>query len=112
MQNQVDYIDNAELLLNEFLEGDLLAGHGRAYGLELYVKKNKGKLTGWISYTLGRSERQVEGINLGDWFPSRFDKTHNLSVVATYPINDKWTASANFTFSTGTPANFQPLECW
>jgi hypothetical protein len=106
MQNQVDYIDNAELLLNEFLEGDLLAGHGRAYGLELYVKKNKGKLTGWISYTLGRSERQVEGINLGDWFPSRFDKTHNLSVVATYPINDKWTASANFTFSTGTPATF------
>ncbi|MFY0674139.1 MAG: TonB-dependent receptor [Bacteroidia bacterium] len=106
MQNQVDYIDNAELLLNEFLEGDLLSGDGRAYGLELYIKKNKGKLTGWISYTLGRSERQVEGINLGDWFPSRFDKTHNVSVVAMYPINEKWTASANFTFSTGTPATF------
>jgi len=106
MQNQVDYIDNATLLLNEFLEADLLSGHGRAYGLELYVKKRTGKLTGWVSYTLGRSERQVEGINLGDWFPSRFDKTHNVSLVLMYPINDRWSASANFTYSTGTPATF------
>lgn len=106
MQNQVDYIDNATLLLNEFLEGDLLSGHGRAYGLELYVKKRTGKLTGWLSYTLGRSERQVEGINLGDWFPSRFDKTHNVSLVAMYPLNDRWSFSANFTYSTGTPATF------
>lgn len=106
MQNQLDYIDNANLLLNELLEADLLSGHGRAYGLELYIKKKQGALTGWISYTLGRTERQVEGINLGDWFPSRFDKTHNLSVVGTYELTDKWTASANFTYSTGTPATF------
>lgn len=106
MQNQVDYIDNATLLLNEFLEGDLLSGHGRAYGLELYVKKAKGDLTGWVSYTLGRTERQVEGINLSEWFPSRFDKTHNLSVVAMYPLGKKWSVSGNFTFSTGTPATF------
>lgn len=106
MQNQVDYIDNATLLLNEFLEGDLLSGHGRAYGLELYVKKKQGKLTGWLSYTLGRSERQVEGINLGDWFPSRFDKTHNLSLVAMYPLSERWSISANFTYGTGTPATF------
>ncbi|MBI1184743.1 TonB-dependent receptor plug domain-containing protein [bacterium] len=106
MQNQVDYINNANLLLNEYLEADLLTGHGRAYGLELYIKKRTGKITGWISYTLGKTERQVLGINRDNWFPSRFDKRHNLSVVVMYPINDRWTFSANFTFSTGTPATF------
>ena len=106
MQNQVDYIDNATLLLNPFLDADLLSGHGRAYGLEFYLKKRTGKLTGWVSYTLGRSERQVEGINNDNWFPSRFDKTHNVSLVMMYPLSERWSASANFTYSTGTPATF------
>ncbi len=106
MQNQVDYIDGAQLLLNNFLEGELLSGIGRAYGLELYVKKNSGKLTGWISYTLSKSERKVNGINDGNWYANRFDRLHNLYIVAQYKFNEKWDFAANFVFSTGTPTTF------
>lgn len=105
-QNQIDYIDNADLFFNEELEGDLLSGDGRAYGLELYIKKNKGKLNGWISYTLAKTERKVNGLNRGKWYPTRFDRTHNLSVVSSYDYNEKWSFSANFVFSSGTPATF------
>lgn len=106
LQNQVDYIDGANLLLNEFLEADLLSGIGRAYGMEMYVRKNNGNLTGWVSYTLSRSERQVIGVNDGIWYPNRFDRLHNLYVVAQYKFSEKWEAAANFVFSTGTPATF------
>ena len=106
MQNQVDYIDGANLLLNTLLEGDLLSGRGRAYGLELFVKKAKGKLNGWISYTLARSERKVDGINNNEWFANRFDKLHTLNVIANYELNQKLSFSANFVFATGTPATF------
>ncbi|MEL6864936.1 MAG: TonB-dependent receptor [Bacteroidota bacterium] len=106
MQNQVDYIDGADLLLNEFLEGDILAGDGRAYGVELLIKKVKGKLNGWISYTLSRTERQIEGINNDEWFPARFDQTHNLSIIGFYDLNKRWTFSANFSLISGTPATF------
>lgn len=106
MQNQIDYINGAELLLNRNLEGQLLSGKGRAYGLELYVKKNTGKLTGWISYTLSRTERQVNGINNNEWYVSKFDRPHNLVVVGMYELNDKWSLSATFTYATGTPVTF------
>lgn len=105
-QNQIDYIDNADIFFNEQLEGELLSGDGRAFGLEVYVKKNTGKLTGWISYTISRSERQVNGISNGEWYPTRFDRMHNLSVVNSYELNKKWSFSANFVYSTGTPATF------
>lgn len=105
-KNQIDYIDNADLFFNEYLEGDLLSGKGRAYGLELYVKKSQGKYTGWLSYTLSRSERKIEGINRNDWFPNRYDRLHNLSIVNAYELNDKWSFAANFIFSSGTPATF------
>ncbi len=106
LQNQIDYIDGADLFLNENIEADLLNGKGRAFGAEFYVRKNKGKLTGWVSYTLSRTERQVIGINRGDWFPSRFDKPHNLSVVAIYELKKNLSLSANFVLSSGTPATF------
>ena len=106
LQNQVDYIDGASLLLNELLEADLLTGIGRAYGIEAYVKKSSGNLTGWVSYTLSRSERQVVGINDGNWYANRFDRLHNLYVVSQYKLNNKWEFAANFVFSTGTPATF------
>ncbi|MDB4061496.1 TonB-dependent receptor [Vicingaceae bacterium] len=105
-QNQIDYIDNADIFFNTQLEGDLLTGDGRAYGLELYVKKNQGKLTGWISYTISKTERQVNGINRDEWYPTRFDRAHNLSVVSSYELTDKWNFSANFVYSSGTPATF------
>jgi len=105
-RNQLDYIDGADLLLNSLFEGDVLSGKGRAYGMELMVKKNGGKINGWASYTLGRTELQVDGINGGEWYPTRFDQTHNLKVVGFYELNERMSFSANFTFTTGTPSTF------
>jgi hypothetical protein len=112
LQNQIDYIDGADLILNPLLEGDLLTGKGRAYGAEFYLKKNTGVLNGWISYTLARTERQVDGINNNSWYPSRFDKLHNLNAVVLYdPVRadgtpKRWSFSATVAFATGTPATF------
>jgi hypothetical protein len=105
-QNQIDYIDGAELFINEFLEGDLLSGKGRAYGLEFYLQKKTGKFNGWIAYTLGRTELQVNGINKNDWYAARYDQRHNIKLTGFYDINKRWSASANFTVVSGTPATF------
>ncbi len=105
MQNQIDYIDGANLLLNDRLEADLLNGKGRAYGLELYFKKNVGKLTGWISYTLSKSDRQVNGINNNEWYANRFDRRHNANATVSYSLNKKWDLSASFVVGSGTPTN-------
>ncbi|MDF9797925.1 hypothetical protein OKW21_003188 [Catalinimonas alkaloidigena] len=113
-KNQLDYIDGAELFINEFIASQLLSGEGRAYGLELYVKKNTGRLTGWLSYTLGKSELKVDGINFGsnrlhregNWYPTRFDQRHNLKIAAFYELNERVSLSANFSFLSGTPTTF------
>ena len=105
-QNQIDYIDGADLLINRFLEGDLLAGRGRAYGTEFYLQKKTGKVNGWVSYTLGRTELKVDGINRNEWYATRFDQLHNLKVAAFYDINERWSVSGNFTFTSGTPTTF------
>ena len=121
-QNQIDYIDGADLLLNKYLEGDLLSGIGRAYGVELYAQKKTGRLTGWVSYTLGHTELKVNGINRGNWYSTRYDQRHNLKVAAFYDITKRWSASANFIFVSGTPTTFptsryvvqgipHPLQC-
>lgn len=106
MSNQIDYVNNADLILNQQVEGEILSGKGRAYGAEFYVKRNKGKLNGWISYTLAKTERQVDGINNDRWYPSRFDRRHNLVVVAIYDLNKRLSLSSTFTLATGTPATF------
>lgn len=112
LQNQLDYIDGADLLLNKYLEGDLLSGKGRAYGAEFYIKKNTGVVNGWVSYTLGKTERQVAGINQGQWFPSRFDRRHTLNTVLLIDprradgTNKRWNFSTTFVISSGTPATF------
>jgi len=106
LYNQIDYVPGSELLLNQFVAGDLLIGKGRAYGAEFYLKKNKGRLTGWVSYTLSRTERLVETVNNSDWFPARFDKPHNFTSVAIYDLTKRLTLSANFTIASGTPATF------
>lgn len=104
--NLLDYRDNAQLLLNEALETDLLQGIGRAYGLELQVQKVKGRLTGRFSYTLARSELQVEEINRGEWYPSNWDKLHDLSATANYRLDEKWSFGAIFAYMTGRPVTF------
>ncbi len=111
-RNVVDYKDNADLIFTEYIETELLAGIGRAYGLELMIEKKLGALTGWVSYTISRSERQVNGtnrfntINGGDWYSSNYDKLHDLTVVANYSINKKWDVGMTFAFQTGRPITY------
>ncbi len=105
-QNQIDYIDGADLLINEFLEGDLLTGQGRAYGMEFYLQKKVGRFTGWAAYTLARTELKVDGINRNEWYAARFDQTHNIKLSGFYDLTKRWSASANFTFVSGTPSTF------
>jgi hypothetical protein len=106
LQNQIDYRDGAELIANGDVESELLYGKGRAYGLELYGKKTKGKLTGWISYTLSKTERQFAGINNGNYFDAKQDRTHDISLVGMYNLNRRWTFSANYIYSTGNAVTY------
>ncbi|MEO6303301.1 MAG: TonB-dependent receptor [Bacteroidia bacterium] len=106
LQNQLDYVDNADLFINEQVEGQLVQGLGRAYGAEFYIKKNKGKIKGWLSYTLSKTERLVNGISNDKWFFSRYDRTHCLNTCVNYDISKRWNISTNFVFLSGTPASF------
>jgi hypothetical protein len=113
MDNVIDYKDGADLFLNDHIESEMLTGRGRSYGLELYLrKKSGGRLTGWISYTLSRSERQIQGaydiqtINGGDWYRANFDRTHNLSNVLIYKLPKSWEFSSTITFKTGQPVTY------
>lgn len=101
MQNQIDYRDGANTLANDLLEGELLFGKGRAYGIETYFKKTSGKFTGWVSYTLSRAEKQINGINNSEWYAAKQDRTHDLSLVGIYDLNKKITISATFVYYTG-----------
>jgi hypothetical protein len=106
MYNQIDYVDGAEIFLNEDLEGELLYGDGRSYGLEFYLKKKTGRLNGWISYTLSKTERKVNMINNNEYYPAKYDKTHNLNVVGIYEITPRWILSGTFSYSTGIATTF------
>jgi hypothetical protein len=113
VQNRIDYIDGADLIANNALEQVILNGQMRSYGLELMLKKNEGRLNGWISYTLSRSEQQTpgrtsseSGINNGQWYKSAYDKLHNLAVTSSYLLNEKWSFGANFTLQSGQPVTY------
>lgn len=114
LSNVIDYKDLPQLSQNPYIEGEVLPGKGRAYGLELYLKKTRGKFTGWLSYTLSRSELKIEGfgdegergINFGDWYAAAHDKTHDLSITGVYSLSKRLTVSANFVISSGIPVNY------
>lgn len=113
IQNRIDYIDGAELIANEAIEQVVLPAEGRAYGIELYFRKNKGRLTGWLSYTLARAEQRVAprnkietGINKGKWYRTNYDKTHDLTFTGLYRLNKKWNFSASFTLQSGMPTTY------
>ncbi|MFT3752210.1 MAG: TonB-dependent receptor [Paludibacter sp.] len=106
MQNQVDLKNGADIRANEHIEGELLFGVGRAYGLELMLKKKYGKLTGWTGYTLSRTERKIDGINNGNWYAARQDITHDFSIVGIYDLNKKWSFSASWVYNTGNAVTF------
>jgi len=113
IQNRIDYIDGADLIANDAIEQVILNGRMRSYGLELMLRKNEGKCTGWISYTLSKSEQQTPGrntseigINNGNWYSSAYDKLHNLAVTSSYNLNKKWTFGANFILQSGQPVTY------
>ncbi len=113
IKNRMDYIDGANLIANDAIEQVILNGEMRSYGLELMLRKNTGKLSGWISYTLSRSEQRTPGrtanetgINNGNWYKSAYDKTHNVAVTSSYKLNKKWNFGANFVLQTGQPVTY------
>lgn len=110
MDDVLDYIDNANLELNQLVEGDLLTGKGRAMGLELEVKKETGKWQGWVNYTLSKSERKTPGISKNEWYLSRYDRTHVVNAMVSYSHNKKWDFSATFNLGSGTPATFPDVR--
>lgn len=106
LQNQIDYKNGAVLRANETVESELLFGKGRTYGMEFFFKKRTGKFTGWVSYTLSRSERKFPTVNNESWYPSRYDRTHDLSIVLMYDVTPKINLSATWVYYTGIAATF------
>jgi outer membrane cobalamin receptor len=106
MINSSDYEDGADIIFNEHVESQILIGKGRSYGLELYIKKKYGSFTGWISYTLSRTENKIEGINNFSWYPMKYDKTNELSVITIYKLGQRLTISGVWTYATGNAVTF------
>ncbi len=107
MDNLIGYREGTNLFLNTRFESALIQGNGRAYGAEVLIKKESGKLTGWISYSLSWSERQFNEINDGQWFYARYDRRHNAAVVANYQFAKRWSFSAVWEFISG--SRFTPV---
>lgn len=113
IENRVDYIDGAELIAQNTIEQEILQGEARSYGLEVLLRKNKGRLTGWLAYTLSHSEQRTPGgeaggagINNGEWYNTPYNRTHDVSVTAGYKLSEKWRLGANFAFQTGRPVTY------
>ena len=113
IQNRIDYIDGANLIANNAIERVVLNGEARAYGLELLLRKNEGRFTGWLAYTLSRSEQRTPGrnsqeigINNGNWYKTNFDKPHDVTITGSYDLNENWDLNANFIYQTGLATTF------
>jgi len=113
IENRIDYIDGSDLIGNNTIETEILSGESKAYGLEFLLRKNKGSFTGWLAYTLAKSEQRTPGgnaggpgINDGDWYYTPYDRTHDFSFTGTYRLNDKWRFSANVIYQTGRPVTY------
>lgn len=109
MRNVLDYKNNADIIFAENIETEIVAGKGRSFGLELFLKKKKGRFTGWISYTLSRSQRKTESefvnetINNNEWYSANYDKPHDVSVVLVYELSKRVTVASTFQYATGKP---------
>lgn len=106
MDNQIDFKDHADLMLNPELEGEFRIGDAWSYGMELLIRKQEGRFTGWISYTLSKAERKFPDINKGKVYVSVYDKPHNISVVGMYELSPRWNVSATWVYATGAPVTF------
>jgi hypothetical protein len=106
LQNQIEYKNGADLIANPLIESQLVFGEGRSYGIELYAKKRSGKLKGWISYSLSKTERSFDNIDNGKWFPARHDRTHDFSITGIYAIKPELSISASWIYYTGDAVTF------
>ena len=106
MRNLIEYKNGADIFLNEFIESQLVFGKGSSYGLEFFLEKKIGRFTGWLSYTLSKTERVFDEINNGIKFPARHDRTHDIALVGIYNLNKKITLSFNWIYYTGLAATF------
>ncbi|MDB5274287.1 MAG: TonB-dependent receptor, partial [Chitinophagaceae bacterium] len=101
MKNVIDFKDGAQLFVNDSLQNEFVFGKGRSYGGEFYLEKKQGKTTGWIGYTLSWTYRQFSEINHGSWFPARYDRRHDISVVVVHKLNSRFSFSGTFVYGTG-----------
>ena len=106
LNNLTDFVDGADLLFNENIEAQVAKGRGRAYGAELQISKNSGRLTGWLSYTLARSEANITGINNSQWYAMNSDQRHQLNLVGFYKLGKRWELGGNFIFGSGRPVTY------
>lgn len=116
IENTLEYRNGAVLIMNQTIEQDMLPGHTRAYGLEVMIKKNAGRLNGWISYTISKTEAKVEGqfpddvINDGNYFPSYNDRLHDLSISLNYQLTRRWNFAGNFIYTSGRPVTYPEMK--
>jgi len=112
MQNLIDYKNGADLQLNPTVESLLRYGKGWSYGMELLVRKEFGRFSGWVSYTLSKTQDQIPGINNGQPYPATQDRTHDISIVTIYNYNATWTFSAVWVYNTGNAVTFPSGNYW
>lgn len=103
MKNDLDFKDNAQLIFNKLLEGQIRTGKSWAYGAEFFIRKPKGIVNGWISYTLSKVKREISDINEGRAYNANYDRTHNFALVLSYDINPRLSLGATWTYVTGLP---------
>ena len=121
IENRIDYIDGANLIANNAIERVILNGEARAYGMEVLFRINKNKFSGWLAYTLSKSEQRTPGrtpkvdngrsnketgINLGKWYNTPYDKSHDIALFGSYTLNKKWRLNMDFIYQTGQPTNY------
>ena len=113
VDNRIDYIDGSDLIGNNTIETEILNGESRGYGLELLLRKSKGRFTGLFGYTISKSEQRTlggnaggPGINNGNWYNTAQDRTHDFSLTGSYKLNEKWTFGSNLVFQTGRPVTY------
>ena len=109
MNDYLDYRSGAQLMMNHHIETDVVSTQGRAYGVELMLKKTQGKLNGWLSYSFSKTElrqddpRDDQPVNRGDWYPADYDKPHEFKMAANYKFTQRYSISLNCDYSTGRP---------
>jgi hypothetical protein len=109
LANQIDYRDHARLTFNPLLEAELRTGKGWAYGMEFFLRKPAGRLTGWVNYTWSRAMRQIPQINNGQEYPAIYDQPHKISLTGAYTISERLSIGLNWVYNTGGAINL-PVE--